>query len=234
MPNLRLLAVVPLAALLIWPSHKPSNTSASIPTNGLRQTDAIIVPSEMPLTVVSARVDSEEGRQLSILEYTVRNNSSQTIKRFALGAYLVANNNGKCLRGEVWTVKEDLRPNATKQFSTTLRNYVDLNGRLAVAFVSAADQATETKADLPELRKTLKQVASTDTIASSDLQAVGVNTNAVPPSPDSCDAAFCTTARQDALQTCLGEGCQLTTFSCNRTACSYSFGCRCCTDGHCN
>ena len=177
MLNLRLFAVVPLAALLIWPSRQPSSTAASVPTKGLEQTDAIIVPSEMPLTVVSARVESEEGRQLSTLNYTVKNNSSETIKRFALGAYLVANNNGKCLREEVWTVKEDLRPNATKQFSTTLRNYVDMNGRLALALVSVADRIVETRADFPQLREALKQVSLNDVIASSDLPTVGVRTN---------------------------------------------------------
>lgn len=234
MLNIKLLAAAPVVALLIWPSHKPSNNLASVPTRALQQSNAIIVPSEMPLTIVSARVDSEEGRQLSILNYTVKNNSSQTIKRFALGAYLVANNNGKCLRGEVWTVKEDLRPNATKQFSTTLRNYVDQNGRMAVAFVSIADQVIETKATFPQLRNALKQVASTNDVP-ANLPAVSVTTSAAPPPPaGNCDPGFCASARADALSTCIGEGCQLTTFSCSQSACSYSFACRCCNNGHCN
>jgi|SRR5215469_1884213 len=237
MLNMKLLTVAPLAALLIWPVHKPSSVPTSVPTEALQQTNAIVVHSEMPISIVSARVDSEEGRQLSALNYTVKNNSNQTIQRFAIGAYLVANSGGKCMRGEVWTVKEDLRPNATKQFSTTLRNYVDQNGRLAVALVSVTDQVIETKANFPQLRNALKQIASTNDVnMPGNLPAVGVTTNAAPPPPAGSCPGFCASARADALNTCLGEGCTLTAFSCNQTACSYSFACRCCDPQgqHCN
>lgn len=235
MLNSRLLTIAPLVAMFIWPAHKPSTVPA-VPSQALQESNAVVVPSEMPIAVISARVQSEEGRQLSVLNYAVKNNSNQTIKRFALGAYLVQNNGGKCLRGEVWTVKEDLRPNAIRHFSTPLRNYVDQNGRLAVALVSVADQVIETKTNFPELRKALKQIASTgDATLVSSIAPVGVTTNAAPPPASSCPG-FCASARADALNTCLGEGCTLTAFSCNQTACSYSFACRCCDPQgqHCN
>lgn len=228
MLRISILAATSLLLLSAWSAlnvfHAATNASVQVP--------ALVIPTETPVTLVSAVVESEEGRQLSVLHYSVKNTSNQTIKRFAVGAYLVSGQ-GQCLRGEGWTIKEDVRPNATKQLSITLRSYLDQNGRLAVASLAAADQAVETKADLSELKKALKQIASNDAIVASDFSAIPVTTKPAP-AGDQCDAGFCTEARSNALSICLGEGCQLSTFSCNRNACSYSFGCRCCTDGHCN
>jgi len=196
---------------------------------------AIVIPSELPVVFVSATVESDHGRQLSTLHYSVKNTSQSPIQRFTVSAFLVGST-GNCMKGEGWSINEELTPGATKEFSTPLKNYVETGTRLTVTFASAADKATEMKIDTPQLRSSLRQVAGGDILAAQErvlMQRVRAYSGSNTPA-GSCEPAFCSTNRSDALSTCLGEGCQLSTFTCSQSACSYSFACRCCTNGHCN
>ena len=228
MKNLFLL--VATAGLLSGPRLLPAQASSP-------DSSAIVIPSEIPLAFVSAAVQPEPGRQLSILHYTVKNNSGRDVTSFTVSAYVTAVS-AKCLQGEGWTITEDIPSNSTRSFSTTLKNYVNQDSRLAVVFTAVRDEATTSTANAAQIKKALAQISGADVMGQSQvpsMETVQATTgSSVSTQPAAgCDPGFCTDARTNALAICLGENCQLGGFSCSQSACSYSFTCRCCTGGHC-
>ncbi len=202
-----------------------------------QDSNAIVIPTEMPLAFVTAVVQAESGRQLSILHYTVKNNSDRDVISFTVSAYVTAAS-AKCVSGEGWTITENIPANSTRTFSTTLKNYVTQDSRLALAFTSVRDETSKSTANPTQIKKALAQISGADVIGQSQVPFIETvqataSPSASPQPAAACDPGFCTEARTSALAICLGENCQLGGFSCSQSACSYTFTCRCCTGGHC-
>ncbi len=116
----------------------------------------IISPSTMPQVIESAALQSDEGRQLTFLTYTIKNSAAADVQNFAMAVYLL-NSFGYITAGEGWNVRTLLPKGSTREFTEPLGHYVAFGHKLVVVLTGAQTSESSWRVEGNDVLRSIRQ-----------------------------------------------------------------------------
>jgi hypothetical protein len=217
-----LIIMYALSINLDYPKTEAAHPKFAARTNPQNIQADSLTPPNIPVTIGNIVVAEADGRDLSNVNYSITNQTSNVVKRIHLTVF-VFNEEGRFVGGEGWRENVNLEAFSTKGLNAVLRNKVMLGGRI-VLIVEQAEQKQGTWLINPsELISIVKTFINNgfNGLPSAVFRNGQMQTHFVE-SIGGTD--YCTVRLAEARESCGSGG--ISSFSCNPSSGAFSFTCR--------
>jgi len=184
-------------------------------------------PSGMPFLLSIKEATEADGRGLSSLVYSIKNNTDSSIERIQLRVYIF-NSDGQLTGGEGWIEDVKVKPYSTKKLSIVLRNKVGPEDRTVAILESVGQRSGMWTINSFELFPVLAGYLykNSNELPRGEFRPGQVLHLVYEPIADAggSGGSYCSSRLQEARDSCGSGG--IASFSCNPSTGAWAFACR--------